>query len=154
MPLYRPFTIDDGPACRDLMLRCVDDFTGIEGRNGHAAVQRRIARQSHGEELSGMFCIVAEARAQIVGMGALDGHEVARLYVSPDHRGQGIARHIVRSLEEEAQSRDVLHLELDSSMNAVGFYERMGYHRLHRKRWTLERATITNVVMAKDLSSS
>jgi GNAT superfamily N-acetyltransferase len=154
MITYRPFAIADGTACRDLMLRCVDDFTGIEGRSGHAAVQRRIARQSHGEELSGMFCIVAEAGEHVVGMGALDGNEVARLYVSPDHRGQGIARHIVGLLEEEAQHREVLHLELDSSMNAVEFYERMGYRRLHRKRWTLERATITNVVMAKDLPPS
>jgi predicted N-acetyltransferase YhbS len=84
-------------------------------------------------------------------MGALDGQEIKRMSVSPTRRGQRVGQEIYRNLEEEARRRGVARLQLESSLNAVGFYECMGFVREDEHAWTLNNAIITNVIMSKRL---
>ncbi len=56
--------------------------------------------------------------------------EVKRLYVRPDHRGQGIARTLMSHAHHHAAQRGLTKLVLDvlpSRTAVIGFYRRLGY---------------------------
>ena len=61
------------------------------------------------------------------------GSKRSRLYsliVSPDARGQGLARHVLRSLEAESIARNCTHLRLEvraTNAPAISLYEQAGY---------------------------
>ena len=150
MIAYRQFNPDDTEACRELILRCIPEMEGVSS-GGHEALAARASHSPLGETLAAMHCIIAEDDSELVGMGALNSEAIKRMYVSPERRDEGIGQEIYRRLESEARCRGIHHLQLESSMNAVGFYDRMGFLREHEHSWTLGGATITNVIMSKDL---
>jgi ribosomal protein S18 acetylase RimI-like enzyme len=86
-------------------------------------------------------------------MGALDGPMIKRMYVSPERRGEGIGATIYGILEGEACRQGLRQLELESSLNAVGFYERLGFTKVREKTWYLEGSPVVNVIMSKELPS-
>lgn len=51
--------------------------------------------------------------------------EITALYVSPENAGMGIGRTLVQEVEAMAREAGVRELNLKSTLNAVGFYERM-----------------------------
>ena len=66
-----------------------------------------------------------------VGFGSLRaGGEVAGIYVDPEAQGSGAGRLLLGAIEHLAKSRGVGMLALEATLNAVGFYERMGFQRL------------------------
>jgi putative acetyltransferase len=85
----------------------------------------------------GTAFVVARIDGVAVGCGALRrmaGYgEIKRMYVRPAYRGQGISRHVLQRLEEEA-ARDrlrLLRLETGAlSYAAIGLYEAAGYLRI------------------------
>ena len=56
-----------------------------------------------------------------------------------------------RKLETEARRRAIKALELKASLNAVDFYEQMGFIRSSEKTWAVQGCTLRMVVMGKDL---
>ena len=72
---------------------------------------------------------VAEESGEIVGFGVLDAEtrEVEAVYVGPSAAGRGVGMKILRTLEGRARELGLESLRLDSSLNAVGFYERAGF---------------------------
>jgi GNAT superfamily N-acetyltransferase len=59
-----------------------------------------------------------------------DGAEIKRLYVRPEHRGQGIAETLLEALEAYADEHGYRALYLDSKsdlLTAIRFYQRHGY---------------------------
>ena len=80
--------------------------------------------------------VAVSAQGDIVGFGHLvlgsktdhrDTCEVKGLFVSPQWTGKGIGRALVQNLEEQARVKGYTNMCLKSSLNAEGFYERMGY---------------------------
>ncbi len=74
---------------------------------------------------------VAEVSGAIVGWGSvhLDEGVLAATFVDPDHAGRGIGRTIVTELETIARREDIDELVVPASLNAVGFYEALGFER-------------------------
>ena len=66
-------------------------------------------------------------------------------------QGQGIGRQIHDLLEAEARRQGLAELNLEASLNAVRFYEHLGYTAVHERTWDLQGAQIKNVVMTKRL---
>ena len=56
--------------------------------------------------------------------------EVRAVYVHPDHARHGVGSALLAELEGYARGRGLDRLSLQSSLNAVGFYERAGYERV------------------------
>ena len=75
--------------------------------------------------------IIAELDGEIVGWGSiyLNENVLAATFVDPDYTGQGIGRTIVEELETIARQEDVEKLIVPASINAVGFYETLGYKK-------------------------
>ncbi len=73
--------------------------------------------------------IVATLEGRIAGFCALEpkNGELRSCYVSPEASGKGIGRSLVHSLEEEARRYNLTRLRLDSSLTALGFYQRLGF---------------------------
>jgi len=147
---YRQFQSDDAEQCRTLTLSCVADFEAVSP-GGHEKLREKIRDYPYGACLGSMFCIVATDEGTVVGMGALDGDSIKRMYVGPERRGEGIGKGIYEKIEAEARRRGLASLELEASLNAVGFYRGMGYSRVREKVCDLGGATMTNVVMTKEL---
>ncbi len=84
----------------------------------------------------GVFVVAYDTKTPI-GCGALrpiteKEIELKRMYVVESHRGRGLARQILRFLEDKARQLGFLKLLLetgDEQRAAISLYESSGYHR-------------------------
>jgi len=77
---------------------------------------------------------VAEDSGVIAGYGQLNvaTAELEAVYVAPEYAGRGLGRQLMELLEEKARAAGVKSLRLRASLNAVGFYEHLGW-RIERR---------------------
>jgi len=74
--------------------------------------------------------IVAVQDSRLAGFASLShsNQTLALLYVDPDFADQGLGRRLARGIERKARAAGIQKLSLRASVNALGFYHRMGYH--------------------------
>lgn len=102
---------------------------------------------------------VAEAGAGLLGVSGwspdLERKETAWIryvFVRPEAAGRGIGRRLVEVAECSAQGVGRRRFRLWSSLNAIGFYERLGYQRLRPASWPVaEGIEIDYLLMGKTL---
>ena len=72
---------------------------------------------------------LAELNGQIVASGMLDlpNGQLDAVFVHPDAMGRGIGRAMVEHLENQARDAGLIHLRLDSTLNAAPFYRKLGF---------------------------
>lgn len=89
----------------------------------------RLTPDSYDSDIRGKALYVAQNDEQVIGFGQLNvvTGEVESVYVLPAHAGTGIGARLLQTLEEVARECGLKRLHLDSSLNAVGFYEHAGY---------------------------
>lgn len=77
------------------------------------------------------FVVAVTGDGEVVGFGELvpDEREVRAVYVHPDHERRGVGTALLAHLEGYARALDCPALTLQSSLNAVEFYERAGWQR-------------------------
>jgi putative acetyltransferase len=83
-----------------------------------------------------LFAVVRNTEGRAVGCGAVvmstEYGELKRMFVRPQHRGQGIAKALLAFLEAEAIAKGCTLLMLETGVSqpkALGLYERAGYVR-------------------------
>lgn len=97
---------------------------------------------AHGEDLAppkGLF-IVARLDGRSVGCGGLrrideSVGEVKRMWTAPEARGQGVARRVLRRLEDLARASGMARLRLDTNralLEAQAMYRKEGYREIAR----------------------
>lgn len=75
---------------------------------------------------------------RLLGFGFID-IEQSRLeaaFVSPSAVGMGIGALLTRALIDKAKKAGVQTLSLSSSLNAVGFYKKLGFKAIKETSWT------------------
>nr|WP_263429321.1 GNAT family N-acetyltransferase [Nannocystis pusilla] len=74
---------------------------------------------------------VAERAGRVVAFAAvrLATREVRAMYVSPGVTGGGLGLRLMRRVERVARAVGIAELRLAATLNAVGFYERLGWRR-------------------------
>jgi GNAT superfamily N-acetyltransferase len=90
----------------------------------------------------------------VVGMCIFNAEkaEITALYVSPPHVGKGVGTALVREVEAMAREGGLRELHHRSTLNAVGFYEKMGYSRIEWSVYVLPGGTeLPCMIMAKCL---
>ncbi len=98
---------------------------------------------------------VAEENGNIIGFGTLNqaSGEVEAVYIVPEVVRGGIGQKILCKLEERARDLGLKSLHLNSSLNAVPFYQRSGYERQKETKHRLSSGVeIGCVVMKKEIS--
>ena len=68
-------------------------------------------------------------------------------YVLQQYRGKGIAKGLVRIVEDIARENGLSYLKLSSSLIAFRFYEKLGYQAIERYDYDLEEGLIMECVM-------
>jgi GNAT superfamily N-acetyltransferase len=88
--------------------------------------------ETHAEEIvqvvRGGGAFLAEDSSEPVGFAlawpeGLNALKLGDLYVSPEHRGKGIGRALVRAVAELARARGAAHVHLTANLEALPFYD-------------------------------
>jgi GNAT superfamily N-acetyltransferase len=146
----RQFTLSDAEQCCAVINASIATMDGL-----NAAARQIIAAKNTPEQLgralAGMTTVVCEQDSAIVGLAALDGAEIKRVYVLPAAQGQGVGAQIMDALEAEAATRGLAQVTVQSSPSAVAFYRRRSYVSIGAKTLTAGPAVFEIVNMIKDL---
>jgi putative acetyltransferase len=92
---------------------------------------------------------------RLAGFAQLEPGEgvVHACYVDPDLAGRGAGRALMAAIEDDARARGCTMLALDASLNAVSFYETLGWRRESETRHDLGHgACLDCVVMSKRIA--
>jgi len=114
----------------------------------------RLAPDTYDSVIRGKAMYVAQHEDEVVGFGQLDvvKGEVEAVYVRPEFEGAGIGSRLLEMLETVAVECGVKRLFLDSSLNAVGFYQYAGYEAREETMHPLSGGlSIAAIRMEKDL---
>jgi putative acetyltransferase len=71
--------------------------------------------------------LVLDRAGRVFGTGTLIGDEIQRLFVDPVRQGEGFGRHLMQHLERAAVQHGIRTIQLDASLPAKPFYDRIGY---------------------------
>jgi len=142
--MIRPACQNDLDAIADLQARSIMAL-GIEtyGRDACEAWARMGRQMRHRLLDSGTF-FVAERENMLIGVAGwtADSREAdcawARyVFVAPDVSGLGIGRRLMVTVERSAHAAGRARLQLWASLNAVGFYQALGYSSIKPARWPI-----------------
>ncbi len=84
------------------------------------------------EKMKKRDVFVAVSEGKIVGTVALEGDDIKKFFVKHDLAGKGIGTALFGKIEDLVKKRKIKKLVVDASLNAKGFYEKMGF-RLMKK---------------------
>ena len=130
----RPATHEDRTALPALHTAAVEAF----GPDSYTAEQVRAwakaddrSPDDYAVDADEHFTVAVRA-GEVAGFGHVvpDVGEVHAVYVHPDHAGHGVGSALLAELEGYARGRGLTELCLQSSLNAVEFYERAAYEKV------------------------
>jgi len=90
----------------------------------------------------------------VIGYGFFNvkDREVRALYVLPGYTKQDVGRRIMDRLEKLARIKNIEKLNLQSTLNAVGFYKKLGYREIGEEKHPVsESLSIARVRMEKSI---
>jgi GNAT superfamily N-acetyltransferase len=146
----RRFYPEDITKCREIVTACLSEMAGMDEAT-KTTFAKRMQTDDFLDGLLSAHCVVAEINGIVVGMGALKGNEIQRMYCDPEQRGRHIGSTIYKHLEEIAKRVGIRQLQLESSLNAEGFYARLGFSKVRVHKWSNEGHSVQNVIMQKPL---
>ena len=76
---------------------------------------------------TGAVVIVENESGEAIAWGASVGKRIEGIYVRPESGRRGVGRQLMSELEEQIRERGNSSTRLAASLNAVGFYEKLGY---------------------------
>ena len=126
----RPARREDLPTVAELhrasiLTLCAGRYSKSELSEWAGALQA----DGYAQLLASREFLVAEEAGSILGFGVLDLGKslINATYVSPAAVRRGTGRRLVEAMEQIAVANGLLVLHLSSTLNAVPFYERLGY---------------------------
>ena len=152
----RRTTSDDAPAILSLHVASIRAFgpDAYDEREVEAWATKDHGPEGYPVEDDRRRMFVAEAADAVAGFGQVnvDDSEVVAVYVHPDHARRGVGSALLSRLEAEVRDEDLDSLALTASLNAVPFYERMGYEPVAEvTHATTDEVDLTCVRMGKKL---
>jgi GNAT superfamily N-acetyltransferase len=134
-------------------------YTALGEKEGLSADQTEYLCSQRGSEA----CVRRESQCQrylvehqggrIVGMVAVAGDTIAKLYVSPEYSGRGVGRSLYEAAETMIREHGHPRVWLGAFPTAVPFYERMGLSVVGEKAATGPLAGRKMMLMEKKLDS-
>ena len=148
--MLRLFEEKDAAACFQIIVEAAATMSGLN-EAARAYVAEENDAGSVFDELSQLHTLVFEEGGVVLGVGALAGEEITRVYIMPHAQGRGIGSAIMAALEQEARGRGVRTMEVKASPSSVSFYEKLGYTTIRPGRYRAGEAVFQYVVMRKPL---
>lgn len=151
----RPYAVDDASGVTELFRSSVRqiasrDYTVSQIRAWAPDV---IDQEQFGRRRETRSTWVAESEGRIAGFSDLqpDGH-VDMLYVHPDFQRRGVARALLRHIEETARTAGLRRLYTEASITARPVFEAMGFRAIAQQTVTIRGETMVNYRMEKRLA--
>jgi GNAT superfamily N-acetyltransferase len=136
-----------------------DSYRLLAEREGLTAAQTEFLVAKRGS----LECVLRESRSQsyvlardataILGVVALSGDTITKLYVSPRHVGRGVGRALYEAAESRIRAAGHRRVALGAFPTAVPFYARMGLSVIGHKEPTGALGGLTITLMQKILST-
>lgn len=134
-----------------------DSYRLLAGREGLSPKQTEFLVKKRGS----LACVRRESRSQeyivardtggIVGVVAVSGDTITKLYVSPERVGRGVGRALYEAAESLIRARGGRRVVLGAFPTAVPFYARMGLSVVGHKEATGGLEGLTIALMEKEL---
>ena len=133
MTIIREISESDFQNVSDLLCACYrwfedresftpDQIEYLISERGSVEHVRDIARDE--------LCLVADKGGRVVGMVAIKGNEIDKLYVDPEYHRQGIGTLLFRAAEDTIKRAGHHDMFLGAmARSAVPFYDRMGMYQ-------------------------
>ncbi|OGM02469.1 hypothetical protein A3K72_02880 [Candidatus Woesearchaeota archaeon RBG_13_36_6] len=102
-------------------------------------------------EFKDMLFLVYEVDNSIVGVGAMRGAHIEKVYVDPNYQRRGIGRYLMQRLEGFAKNNWVVECDLNSTCNAIDFCKRIGYKDMGPITMTHGGLSVTFTRMTKQI---
>jgi ribosomal protein S18 acetylase RimI-like enzyme len=135
-----------------------DSYTLLGQREGLSPEQTRFLVTQRGSlecvrrESQSQLYLVARDDERIVGVVAVSGDTITKLYVSPEQTGQGIGRLLYEAAESVIQADGQSRVVLGAFPTAVPFYTRMGLAVVGHRAATDALEGLSVALMEKELS--
>jgi putative acetyltransferase len=153
----RPYASMDASHLRNLFRASVreiasHDYTASQVR---AWAPDAIDERQFGHRCERKSTWVAEVEGRLAGFADLesDGH-VDMLYVHPDFKRRGVARALLKHVEELARREDLRRLYTEASITARPVFEAMGFRVIVPQTVTVGGESMTHYRMEKRLESA
>ena len=133
MPFVRAARPADAEAAAEVLRDSITKLGVADHRNDPDTLQQWLEGKSASDFHDWIadedkFCVVAQSRDKIRGVGLIDRRGEIRLcYISPRVRGQGVGGKILAALEQKAAAWGLSSVHLQSTASARPFYEIHGY---------------------------
>ena len=97
------------------------------------------------------FWVALNSEDRVVGFAGWRGDELTALFVLPECHGRGIGSELFQACEEDARNHGLQIVRLDTTLNAVRFYEQFGFHQLREGYREKRGQRIPHMEMERDL---
>ena len=132
-PVLRPANNADGPAVKQLIFRILTDYNLPPDPNGTDADLADLAGSY--AERGGSFHVLQTAEGEIIGTvgiyrASADVCELRKMYLSRQHRGQGLGKRLLEHGLAEARRLGFRRVTLETASvlkEAIGLYLRYGF---------------------------
>lgn len=150
----RPYATSDASALAILFRASVRQIASRDysAPQIEAWAPRFIDERVFGQRCESKSTWVAEILSRIAGFSDLesDGH-VDMLYVHPDFERRGVARALLRHIEEVARAKGLRRLYVEASITARPVFEAAGFRTIVPQIVTVRGASMKNYRMEKQL---
>jgi len=77
---------------------------------------------------------IAIENSKMVGTITIINDDIGTVFVNPEYHSKGIGTKLMETIENLAKKRKIEKLKLQSSINAVDFYEKLGYSKREKSQ--------------------
>ena len=131
--MIRPATLDDATQVCNVLRRSITELCYLDHGGDESYLARWLSNKTFENVrtwIQKWHFLVAEQAGTIVGAAAMsDSGQITLNYVSPDARFRGVSKALVRGLEENAKAAGLAACNVESTITALRFYEKVGYVR-------------------------
>ncbi len=97
------------------------------------------------------FWIAALDDSTVIGFASWRGDELVSLFVDPAHHGRGVGRALFDACEKDAAANGHAPRRLTATLNAVSYYEALGFNQVRETYREKQGQRIPQVEMTRDL---
>jgi N-acetylglutamate synthase-like GNAT family acetyltransferase len=143
----RNFKKSDAKRCSEIIYSCVDlSKKTTKSDKDHLKKIYTPLKTAKLLEKSDFF--VVENNKKVIGMGRLQNNKIATIYFDPKFHKKGGGRLIMGKLEALAKKRKLRKIWLESLLQSIGFYEKLGFKKVKRLYHP-----VNSFKMVKDISN-
>ena len=105
------------------------------------------------DQLESTTWVVIKNNNKILGFAqySLEDKEIYQIQINPDEQGKGYGRELYNYIENDFRINKIKQISLLATLNAVQFYENLGFHIIKEIKFPLVKTKIKMIKMSKEL---